>query len=142
MAYVVRSSLLLHVPAEVAFDRLADHDSWPRWMAASFRPAGKSAGRLTEGAVFHVKIRGMLPATCKVSVALRPRELTWCGGVKRVLWAEHRFLFEPRGEADVEVTSVESWHGPVAALLRPLIAPGAKKVGREQLAALAASLLA
>jgi hypothetical protein len=59
--------------------------------------------------------------------------------MKGGLWAEHRFLFEPRGEASVEVQSVEAWDGPIAALLRPGIEPGARKVGRQQLEALAAA---
>ena len=70
-------------------------------------------------------------------MARSPEELTWVGGRKGILWAEHRFLFEARGAASVEVVSVESWQGALAALLRPGIEPGAKRVAREQLAALA-----
>ena len=68
-----------------------------------------------------------------------PVEITWCGGMKGAFWADHRFLFEPSGDASVEVQSVESWEGPLAALLRRGIEPGARKVGREQLGALAAA---
>ena len=141
VTYVVRSSQVLPVPAQVAFDRLPDHDSWPQWMPASFRPVGKSAGRLTGGTTFRVRILGLpCAATCKVSVARSPEELTWVGGRKGILRAEHRFLFKARGAASVEVESVESWHGVLAALLRPGIEPGATRVAREQLAALATAV--
>ena len=140
MAYVVRASQLISVPPLAAFDRLADHDSWRRWMPASFRPVGETVGRLAEGARFRVRILGLpFAVTCKVSVVRSPAEITWCGGMKGGLWAEHRFLFEPRGEASVEVQSVEAWVGPIAALLRPGIEPGARRVGRQQLEALAAA---
>jgi len=140
MAYVARATRLLQVPARVAFDRLADHDSWPRWMPASFRPVGKTVGRLAEGASFRVTILGRLPAACRVQTVRSPEELTWCGGKRGVLWAEHRFLFEPRGAGAVEVQSVETWSGPLAALLKPAILPGAVRVGREQLEALAGAV--
>ena len=141
MAYVARASLLLPVSAEKAFDRLTDHGSWPRWMPASFRPHGSTVGRLSEGQRFRVKILGLpLPVSCRVSVMRSGAEVTWVGGVKGALFAEHRFLFEPRGPSSVFVDSVETWSGPLAALLRAAIHPGAVKVGREQLAALAAEL--
>jgi uncharacterized protein YndB with AHSA1/START domain len=140
MAYVARATRLIQVPARVAFDRLADHDSWPRWMPASFRPVGKTVGRLAEGASFQVTILGRLPAKCRVQAVRSPDELTWCGGKRGVLWAEHRFLFEPKGAEAVEVQSVETWSGPLAALLRPAILPGAVRVGREQLEALAGAV--
>lgn len=141
MAYVASASLTLPVSATAAFDRLADHDSWPRWMPSSFRPAGKTSGRLTEGTRFRVKILGApLSVSCRVSVVRAGKELTWRGGTPGVLFGEHRFLFEATGLSSVRVESVETWHGALAALLRPLIQPGAVKVGRDQLAALARDL--
>src|ERR1035441_6016382 len=119
MPFVARATRLLEVPARVAFDHLADHDGWPKWMPASFRPVGKSLGRLAVGQTFHAKILGSpLASKCMLSVVRSPEEITWCGGAKGILWAEHRFLFVPKGERSVEVSSVESWHGPVAFLLR------------------------
>src|SRR5580700_10340237 len=107
MPYVVRSSRVIEASAVDAFDTLADHDSWSRWMPASFRPVGKSLGRLAEGAKLHVRIMGMpLRASCKVTVVRSPTEIAWCGGAKGVLWAEHRFLFEAKGAEIVEVQSV------------------------------------
>jgi hypothetical protein len=141
MPFVVCASQLLSVPAPTAFDRLVDHESWSSWMPASYRPIGKSVGRLAEGSVFRAQIEGIpFPATCKVCVVRSPSELAWRGGVRGLLWAEHRFLFEPKGPTSVEVVSAETWHGPLAMLLRGVIERGASKIGREQLAALAASV--
>ncbi len=140
MSYVVRASRVIEASALDVFDRMADHDSWSQWMPASFRPVGKSIGRLVPGAKFHVRIMGMpLRASCKVTVVESPMEITWCGGAKGVLWAEHRFLFESKGAEIVEVQSVERWHGFLARLLRFAIAKGAQKVGKAQLDALAAA---
>jgi hypothetical protein len=136
MSYVARSSRVLPVPAEVAFDTLADHDSWFRWMPASFRPAGRPLGRLSVGMKLRVKILGSpLPASIRVMVVDRPRELTWGGGVPGLIMGRHRFLFEPKGDT-VEVQSVETWSGVLAALVRRGVLPMAEKVGREQLEAL------
>lgn len=140
MSFVARASRLLDVPAAVAFDRLADHDSWPRWMPRSFHPVGDTLGRLTEGATFRVRILGAPVASrCHVTVVRPDQELTWCGGAKGIVYAEHRFLFEPAGEKAVLVRSEETWSGPVASLLRLGIQPAASKVGARQLEALAAA---
>jgi hypothetical protein len=140
MAYTVRASRVIEASAVDAFERLVDHDSWARWMPSVFRPIGKGLGRLAPGAKFRVRIRGLLGATCHVTVVRSPSEITWCGGAKGVLWAEHRFVFEPRGEASVEAQSIETWHGFLARLLRFAIERDAKQVGEAQLEALASAL--
>jgi hypothetical protein len=138
MPYVARASRTLPVSDTVAYDRLADHDSWPRWMPRSFSVIGTTKGTLTKGTKFRVRIEGVpFPVSLRVSVAERPAELTWCGGVRGLLYAEHRFLFERRGDREVEVSSVETWSGVLAALLRAAIEPQAEKVGAAQLAGLA-----
>jgi hypothetical protein len=140
MPYVVRASRKLNVSARVAFDRLADFDAWSEWMPASFRPVGK-VGRLSEGKFFRVKISGMPVASkCEVSVFKDAEEITWRGGVKSLLLAEHRFLFVRSGDDEVEVQSVEAWHGALARLLKFGIAPAADRIGNQQLDALAAAV--
>lgn len=110
-------------------------------MTPAFRPVGESAGRLVVGSRFKVKIEGVpRPATCRVTVADDARELTWCGGIKGLMWAEHRFLFEPKSDTSVEVVSAETWHGVVARLMRNRVERNAAKIGKAQLAALASSL--
>jgi hypothetical protein len=141
VAFVARASCLLAIPREVAFDRLADHDSWAAWMPASFRPVGKPAGRLSEGVKLRVKISGTpFPVSIRLSIVRRPEEICWCGGIKGVLYAEHRFSFEPREGASVEVRSEEAWSGFLAAMLRSGILPKAERIGRDQLGALAAAV--
>ncbi|MEO8877070.1 MAG: SRPBCC family protein [Polyangiaceae bacterium] len=139
MSFVAKVSRRIEVPAQVVFDCLADHDAWPSWAPKTFRPVGKSLGRLTEGKAFYAKILGLpFPAKCDVTVVKSPVEITWCGGKKGLLYAEHRFLFEPKGDAAVEVTSAETWSGLLSVVLRAVIDSGAKKVGADQLSGLAA----
>jgi hypothetical protein len=141
MPFVVSASRTLPVSARTAFDRLASYDEWHEWMPASFRPAGKKIGRLANGKSFRVKINGMpVAAKCNVSGFKDGEELTWSGGVKSLFMAEHRFLFIPKGDDQVEVQSIEAWHGILARLLKFKIAPDATKVGNEQLEALAAAV--
>jgi hypothetical protein len=139
--FVARASCLLAVPREVAFDRLADHDSWAAWMPGSFRPVGKAAGRLSEGLKLRVKISGTpVPISIRLTVVRRPEQICWCGGIKGVLYAEHRFSFEAKGSDAVEVLSEEAWSGFLAPLLRVGILPKAERVGRDQLGALTAAV--
>jgi hypothetical protein len=141
MPFIARAALTLPVSANVAFDRLLDYGSWSRWMPASFRPAGETTKQLAEGTRFRVKILGApVAVSCRVSAVRAGVELSWRGGIRGVVVGHHRFLFEAMGPSSVRVESVETWSGPLAALLRPLILPGAVKVARETLAALAADL--
>jgi hypothetical protein len=139
MSFIVRVTRKIEVPARLAFERLVDHASWPTWMPDSFRPVGPSVGRLVEGAKFRVKLPSVpRPASCVVTVVRNDQEITWCGGIKRVLWAEHRFLFEPKGESSVLVVSAETWSGLLSGVLRSRVEPNAFKGATAQLDALAA----
>jgi hypothetical protein len=142
MPFVARASRSLPVSAAVAFDRLADHDSWASWMPPSFRPLEKApVGRLTEGLQLRVKISGTpFPVSLRVRTVRRPAEICWSGGVKGLLHGDHRFSFEATGEASVEVRSDETWSGFFATLMRPGILPKAEQIGRDQLEALAAAV--
>ena len=92
-------------------------------MPASFAPVGPSVGTLRVGVEPRVRING-LPFD-------RPREITWSGG-SASLRGEHTFLFEAR-PGGTRVTSIETWSGWLAWLLKPVLARGAVKVGRAQL---------
>lgn len=136
MPYTIELSLDLEVTPEVAFDTLCDHDSWPRWMPPkSFRPVGRSLGRLHVGGEFRISIERMPATKARVTVVNRAREISWCGGARGVLWAEHAFFFEPV-ENGTRVRSVETWSGVMAPLLKPILKPGAARVGKAQLAGL------
>ncbi len=137
MAFIAQASRTLRVKPEVAFDKLADFPSWEDWMPKSFRPASKQSGALRVGDRVRVRISGMpAPATIEVTVVDRAREITWCGGPRGVLRAEHRFLFEPHEDGAI-VRSVETWTGALAPILKFIVKPGAERVGLQQLAALA-----
>jgi hypothetical protein len=111
---------------------------------------GRSKGPLRQGDSIRVRIAGMpMAAKLSVSVTKRPDgkegtssgEITWTGGVRGLLWAEHRFLFEPK-EGGTRVRSVETWHGALAPLFQKAIQKQAERIGAEQLAGLARGVTA
>jgi hypothetical protein len=141
MPFSIQTSRVLTVAAPVAFDRLADQESWRRWMPRSFRPVGAPVGRLREGETYRVRVSGLPAVSIRVTVVRRSQEIAWTGGVRGVFFAAHHFYFEPRGEAEVEVRSVETWSGVLATALQGRMKEKAEEVLRDQLAALAESLV-
>lgn len=137
--FVAEAFLSLDVPPEVAFDALADHPSWKDWMPRSFKPVSKADGPLRPGKRLKMKIVGA-PATIEVTVVERAKEITWCGGVRGLLRAEHRFLFESDGKGGTKVHSHETWRGALAPIVRRFIKPRAEKIGSQQLAGLASAV--
>jgi len=119
-------------PEEV-FDRLADARGWSEWMSGAFRPLWTPDAPLRPGDRPRVRIGLLPPTTLEITVADRPRELTWTGGVRGVLFAEHRFLFEPLPEGGTRVRSLETWSGALATLVRPIVKPVAERMGGAQL---------
>lgn len=138
MPFVAEASCSIAVAPEIAFDRLAHHPSWKNWMPRSFVPVSRARGALRVGDRVRMRIAGApVAAVIEVTVVDRPREITWRGGVGRLLHAEHRFLFESDGQGGTRVRSVETWRGALAAVLRPFVKPVAERVGAEQLSGLA-----
>jgi hypothetical protein len=136
--FVAEASIRVNAPSSAVFDTLADHDGWSAWMPRSFRPVGRPLGKLSAGARPRVRIAGARFASpIEVTVVDRPREITWRGGIGKLLFAEHRFLFADTTDGGTEVRSVETWDGLIAPFVRPIVKRVAEKVGREQLAALA-----
>jgi len=133
MSFLAEASITLPVSPEVAFDALRDHPSWRDWMPRSFVPTSKLGRPLEEGDLIRVRIAGA-PVASKIDVAVveRAREITWCGGVRGVLYARHRFLFEPH-EGGTRVRSAETWSGALSYLVKPALKRAASKVGLEQL---------
>jgi len=141
MSFVARGSRRIPVPAEVAFDRLADLASWPDWMPSSFRPVGRPAGVLRRGQRVWVKIAGIPVASpVEVTEVRRPTEIAWSGGVPGVLWANHQFFFEPDGPSATNVVSHETWSGLLSPVAERLIKRNAERIGGQQLEALERSL--
>ena len=143
MTFVAEATRTLASLPEVAFDRLVDYASWYAWMPRSFRPVDRARGALRVGDRPRVRLAGaLLPTTLAVSVVDRPREISWRGGVRPLLWGEHRFLFEADGAGGTRVRSVETFYGAAAPLVRPILQPFAVRIGGAQLAGLARSLRA
>lgn len=141
MSFVAAATHETSAAPERVFDTLTDHDAWDRWMPSSFRPAGRSVGALRPGARLRVRIaasrRLPLPAILEVTVAERPRTITWCGGLRGVLFAEHRFHFDHRDGGGTRIRSEETWTGRLARVLERVVRPLAEKVGKDQIEALA-----
>jgi hypothetical protein len=140
MSFVAQAELIIDAPSQRVFDRLADFAAWPSWMPPSFVPVVRSAGAspLRLGDRFRVKVGGApFASTLRISVLERPREIGWRGGVRGVLWAEHRFVLEPDGDHRTRVQSIETWRGVLASVTRRIVKPLAEKIGGQQLAGLA-----
>ncbi|CAN5923865.1 hypothetical protein BH11MYX4_BH11MYX4_44470 [soil metagenome] len=142
MSFVAEAERTIEAPPQRVFERLIDVASWSTWMPRSFVPLLRSGtpSPLRLGDRIKVKIAGApLPSTLRMSKLVRPTELAWRGGVRGLLWAEHRFVLEPVGDRRTRVRSIETWHGALASILRPLVLPAALRIGGEQLAGLDAA---
>jgi hypothetical protein len=143
MSFVAEAERTIDAPPQRVFDKLADLGSWPSWMPRSFVPVMKAGtpSPLRLGDRFQVRVAGApVASTLRISILDRPRELAWRGGVRGLLRAEHRFVFEADGEHRTRVRSIETWHGALSGVLRRLVEPAAVRVGGEQLAALAGAV--
>jgi hypothetical protein len=137
LGFVAEATLEVSAPPGQLFDRLADHASWGSWMPRSFRPIGRTLGELRPGDKPRVAIAGVPgTTTLKVTVVDRPREITWTGGVRGLLHAEHRFLFEPT-PTGTRLRSLETWSGALAPIVRAFVRPAAERAARAQLGSLA-----
>ena len=139
-SFVAQAELTIDAPPQHVFDRLADFAAWPSWMPESFLPVlpAHAQSPLQLGDRFRVKVGGArFASTLELSALERPCEIAWRGGVRGVLWAEHRFVLEPDGDHRTRVRSIETWRGALAGVARRIVKPLAEKIGRQQLAGLA-----
>jgi hypothetical protein len=140
MSFVAQAELTIDAPPQRVFDRLADFATWSSWMPTSFAPVVQAGmpSPLRLGDRFQVKIGGApFASTLRLSVLERPREIAWRGGLRGLLWAEHRFVLEPDGDRRTRGRSIETWRGALAGLARRIVKPLAERIGGEQLAGLA-----
>lgn len=140
MSFVAQTERTIAAPPQRVFDTLANVASWPAWMPRTFAPVADPAlpSPLRIGDRFRVKVGGApFASTLKISKLERPREIAWRGGIRGVLWAEHRFVLEPDGDRGTRVRSIETWHGALAGVLRRLVEPAAVRIGGQQLDGLA-----
>jgi hypothetical protein len=134
-SFVVEATRSFPDPIERVFARLADGREWHERMPLAFRPLRVPQRLLAVGDRIRVLVAGA-PATIRIVELEPPRAIVWTGGVRRVLFAEHRFDLEEDENGGTRVRSHETWSGVLATRL--LIAPLASRIGRAQLAALAA----
>lgn len=140
MTFLAQTERTIEAPPQRVFDTLAAVASWPTWMPRSFVPLVRAStpSPLRLGDRFRVKVGGApFASTLKITELQRPREIAWRGGIRGVLWAEHRFVLEPEGDRKTRVRSIETWHGALAGVLRRVVEPAAVRIGGEQLAGLA-----
>lgn len=140
MTFLAETERTIEAPPQRVFDKLADLASWPAWMPRSFVPvvAAGTPSPLRLGDRFRVRVGGApFASTLKISRMDRPREIAWRGGIRGVLWAEHRFVLEADGDRKTRVRSIETWRGALAGVLRRVVLPAAIRIGGQQLAALA-----
>jgi uncharacterized protein YndB with AHSA1/START domain len=140
MSFVAQAELTIDAPPQRVFDRLADFAAWPSWMPKSFVPVVRAGAPspLRRGDRIRVKVGGApFASTLKLRTLERPREIAWTGGLRGVLWAEHRFVLEPDGDRRTRVRSIETWHGALAGVTKRLVKPLAEKIGMQQLTGLA-----
>jgi hypothetical protein len=138
LSFVAEAEITVSSPPEVVFDRLLDHASWHDWMPRSFRPIARTPEKLSVGARIKTQIaRAPVPTVLEVTVCDRPREITWCGGTRGLLRAEHRFLFEPTPSGGTRIRSVETWRGILSLVVKPIVKRVAEKIGKKQIEALA-----
>ncbi len=139
MSFVAEAERTIEAPPQRVFDRLVDVASWPTWMPRSFVPVLRKGtpSPLRLGDRIKVKVAGgPLPTTIRMSKVERPTEVAWRGGVRGLLWAEHRFVLEAVGDRRTRVRSIETWRGALSRVLRGIVLPLAIRVGDEQLAGL------
>lgn len=139
MSFVAEAERTIEAPLQRVFDRLIDVAAWPTWMPRSFAPVLRSdtPSPLRLGDRVKVKIAGgPLPSTLRISKLVRPTEVAWRGGVRGLLWAEHRFVLEAVTDRRTRVRSIETWRGALAGVLRRIVLPVAERVAGQQLAGL------
>lgn len=138
MAFLAEAETTTTASPEAVFDRLVDFASWHDWMPPTFRPLARETATLHAGARIKTKIARLPgPQVLEVTVCDRPREVTWRGGVPGLVRAEHRFLLEPLENGGTRIRSVETWRGPLALAMKPIIKRVAERIGRQQIDAIA-----
>jgi hypothetical protein len=115
----VRGELPLPVSPERAWEVFSRVEDWPRWDWMGSRDARWLSGEpWTLGAVIRV---GHRPFTFDgvITVADPPREVVWEAGGAGIQ-GHHSWRFVPHGDGCL-IQSVETFRGPGARLLRPLV---------------------
>lgn len=113
---VVEKSIELDAPAEKIWEQLVDVKSWPEWKPFITKARIAGYDSLTNGARIKMSLLAGGPAAAPLSVTVnafdKPRYLSWEGGIKGLLHAEHSFCLEEKG-GKTRVTTYEKFAGPL-----------------------------
>jgi uncharacterized protein YndB with AHSA1/START domain len=107
---------LIKAPRERVWELLAGIDDWPRWQSGVSR--ARLEGPLQVGAPFRWKAGGMSIAS-ELRTVTRPTHIAWQGKAPG-LCALHGWYLYPHPDGTIVLTA-ESFEGPLARLLRPLM---------------------
>ena len=133
MAVTGKVTMIVNAPLEEAYQKFCDFSRWGEWMPEIFRPVSGPQRVLTGGDAIKVKLKAVGPAMTmpiKVFRSSPNREITWGGGAKGLLHAEHCFFFEDAGEGRTRIRSEETFSGALT-----LPAPGFLKKQIETIGA-------
>jgi uncharacterized protein YndB with AHSA1/START domain len=119
---VAERETIVDAPQEAVWELLTDIDAWPEWQksVAWTNPEGP----LQPGTAFRWK-GGGLTITSTLQVVESPGRVAWEGRA-RGLYARHVWRLE-RTDGGTSVATAESFEGPLARVLRPLVQRSLKK---------------
>ena len=136
MTFVAESSIVVNAASDACFATFVDFPAWHEFMPPSYRPVAGPARALRANDRVRIRIAGLGPVvTIRISHIEPDREIAWHGGVRGVLAAAHRFVFEVQGDRATRVRSEETWTGALS--VGPLalaVKARAEQIGAEQLA--------
>lgn len=138
MAVTGKVTMIVDAPLDEAYQKFCDYSLWDQWMPAGFRPVKGPARVLQAGDNVKVKLKAVGPAMTvplKVFRATTNKEITWGGGPKGLLHAEHCFFFEDAGEGRTRIRSEETFKGALTLPAPGLMKKEIERIGGEQLQA-------
>jgi len=128
MVREISTEIGIGATAERVWDVLVYFAAYPQWnpFLLSVRGAAAEGQRIR----FRFELpRGFrAPACATILTANRDKELRWAGGVPGFFRAEHYFVIERSGAADVRFRHGEIFSGWLLPLVWPILARGGKEV--------------
>lgn len=128
MSFMASASRRIQLDPEQAFERFVDFRNWAAFMPDSFRPLRGPDRPLKPGDRLKLSLDTgalKLPVVIGVFCLDPPHEIVWGGG-NALLFASHRFGFEPAEGGGVRICSDEEWTGLLAN-----VGPVARRVKRQ-----------
>jgi hypothetical protein len=111
MPFTAEAEITIAAPIDAVFESFIDYRTWGKWMAPVLRPVTGPARALRQGDRLLVLVGNALPLLLSVDRVESSRTIVWSGGIPGVLVAQHTFHFEPAGNEQTRIRSVEPWTG-------------------------------